>query len=210
MTEIIINWSIVIISAYLLGSLSGALVISKLFFKMDIRTKGSGNAGMTNTLRILGKKAAIFVSLIDVLKSVGAMVIADLLLGQIGVIPATLALLLGHAYPCFFGFRGGKGIICGAMAVLFYDWRVFVTVIAVFVIFLLIYKVVAVGSIAAAAALPLSLIVYGAPGAVYYIFYTLVAAFVIFLHRKNIIKIIRSMKVSRYLKRKLQNRGASK
>ena len=105
-----------IIIGYLFGSLNGSLIIGKVFYKKDIRKHGSGNAGTTNTLRILGKNAAIAVIVIDILKGIIACVIGGLLVGNIetfgyiGMYFAGLAAVIGHNWPIF-SFKGGKGVL---------------------------------------------------------------------------------------------------
>lgn len=155
---------------YLLGSVSSAVIFAKLFGNnTDIRSVGSGNAGMTNVLRTVGAKAAIFTSILDFAKCVVASLIgrvifqsvctgngAPLYLIQYGTLLAGLACVLGHIFPVYFGFRGGKGILSTSALMLVLDWRIFVIAISVFVITLLISKIISISSILAAASFPVS------------------------------------------------------
>ncbi len=105
------QYIISLVLGYLLGSINGSMIVSKCLGK-DIRNYGSGNAGATNTLRVFGKKAVIAVSLIDFLKGIFAVLFAKLLFdGDVFVYIAGAAAILGHIFPVFFGFRGGKGVL---------------------------------------------------------------------------------------------------
>lgn len=95
--------------AYLMGNISPAILIGKAH-GIDIRKEGSGNAGTTNVLRVLGKKAALATLLIDILKGTVAVILAGLLLGKPAAMVAVLAVFCGHVWPVFFGFKGGKGV----------------------------------------------------------------------------------------------------
>lgn len=99
-----------IIAAYFIGNISPAILIGKMMLGIDIRSKGSGNAGATNTLRVLGKKAAIATLVIDVLKGVAAVLIGKYIGGQDLAMACGMAVFIGHIWPMIFGFRGGKGI----------------------------------------------------------------------------------------------------
>lgn len=148
--------------SYLLGSVNFAIIITKLFTKQDIRDFGSGNAGMTNVLRTVNKNAAALTLLGDFLKGaisvffsrwlfqaifVGTGVLSDFDGAYIGLIFA----MLGHLFPLYHQFRGGKGIsVCGG-GILVADWRVFLLILLVFLIFTLTTKYVSLGSILAAA-----------------------------------------------------------
>lgn len=157
----------VLVIGYLLGSVSSSIIFTKIFGKTDIRTMGSGNAGMTNVLRSVGAKAAILTSILDFAKCVLASWIGRLVfqyvcganaapayLIQYGTLLAGLACVLGHIYPLYFGFRGGKGILSTSAMMLVLDWRIFVLAVTVFVVTLLISKIISISSILAAASFP--------------------------------------------------------
>ena len=123
-------WRILVIflGAYLLGNLNGAVVISRLIAHEDVRSKGSGNAGLTNFTRNYGSASSIFVILIDVGKAVAACLLGGLLLKdyglyQEGVALGGLCVILGLDFPALLGFRGGKGILSGVTVALMMDWR---------------------------------------------------------------------------------------
>ena len=143
-------WIIVPAAGYLLGSLSFSIIISCLFLGRDIRKHGSGNAGATNMTRVFGWVAGVATLAFDVLKALAAMLIGRRLLGDAGVCLGGMAAMLGHCFPLFHHFKGGKGIATGAAIGFMIDWRVGVSIVVAFLIGALISKKVSIGSIAAA------------------------------------------------------------
>lgn len=182
--------------AYALGSLNFGIIISKLVYKDDIRKYGSGNAGTTNMLRTYGKGAAIGTILGDALKVVFAIVIGNCLVGWLlyGGYVAGFFAVLGHVYPIYYKFKGGKGVVASAITILMLDWRIFLVVFGVFVVVVAIWRYISLGSILSAAIYPM--IVYAAavssrksPG-LDFVFALILAAFVIILHRTNIQRLL--------------------
>ena len=143
-------WILVPVAGYLLGSLSFSIIISCLFLGRDIRKHGSGNAGATNMTRVFGWVAGVATLAFDVLKALAAMLIGRRLLGDAGVCLGGVAAMLGHCFPLFHHFKGGKGIATGAAIGFMIDWRVGVSIVVAFLIGALISKKVSIGSIAAA------------------------------------------------------------
>ena len=143
-------WILVPAIGYLLGSLSFSIIISCLFLGRDIRKHGSGNAGATNMTRVFGWVAGVATLTFDVLKAVAAMLIGRRLLGDAGVCLGGMAVMVGHCFPLFHHFKGGKGIATGAAIGFMIDWRVGTSIVAAFLIGALISRKVSVGSIAAA------------------------------------------------------------
>lgn len=143
-------WILVPVIGYLLGSLSFSIIISCLFLGRDIRRHGSGNAGATNMTRVFGWVAGVATLTFDVLKAVAAMLIGRRLLGDAGVCLGGMAVMVGHCFPLFHHFKGGKGIATGAAIGFMIDWRVGASIVAAFLIGALISRKVSVGSIAAA------------------------------------------------------------
>lgn len=137
---------ILIIVAYLLGSFPSALVIGKTFYQKDIREYGSGNLGSTNAFRVLGKKGGLAVFILDILKG-GLAVLAAMYLGAT-IHPLIIAVfaLIGHIYPIFANFKGGKAVATAAGIILFYSPILFVTLFIIFVITLKIWKMVSLSS----------------------------------------------------------------
>ena len=138
--------------AYLLGNLNGAVVISRLVAHEDVRTKGSGNAGLTNFTRNYGSATSIFVILIDVGKAVAACLIGGLLMKRYGLYQEGIALgglfvILGHDFPALLGFKGGKGILSGVTVALMMDWRLGLLVFSIFLVAYGLTKYVSLGSV---------------------------------------------------------------
>ena len=190
------TYIIVAILAYCLGSISFSVLISKKLAGFDVREKGSKNAGSTNVLRTVGKKAAALTLICDILKGVVAVLIA-LLLGNIVegtdkawlVQIAALFAVVGHTFPVFFKFKGGKGVAT-ALGVLFViSWQIALICLVFALLLMVITKMVSVGSLAAAILFPVLTIFihdnYIAEGS-YLVFGILMAAFVIYNHRTNI------------------------
>ncbi len=150
-----INFILAVVLAYLLGSISPSTILAKAQGK-DIKKEGSGNAGATNTLRVLGKKAAIITLLVDVGKGVLAVSIAELISGPEAAYVAALAALCGHVWPIFFKFRGGKGVAVALGTVLRLDWRIALMMVAFFILVVLISKMVSVGSLSVCVAFPIT------------------------------------------------------
>lgn len=152
---------------YLFGSISSSIIITKIFINEDVRKHGSGNAGMTNVLRTAGKVPAILTFVSDFLKCIIPVSITyfvaknicvnnNLSLEAVNVVEALvgLACVLGHIFPVYFGFRGGKGVVTAAAMIAIVDWRAFIVVISVFVISFGLKKIVSLSSIMAAASYP--------------------------------------------------------
>lgn len=182
--------------AYALGSLNFAIVISKLFFHDDIRKYGSGNAGTTNMLRTYGKGAALGTILGDALKVVFAILIGNCIVGALfggGYIAGFFA-VLGHVYPIYYKFKGGKGVVASAITILMLDWRVFLVVLSVFIVVVAIWRYISLGSILSAAVYPMityaAAVSSGRPAGIDFIFALVLALFVIILHRTNIQRLL--------------------
>jgi glycerol-3-phosphate acyltransferase PlsY len=181
--------------AYLIGSIPTAVWIGKFFYKTDIRMHGSGNAGATNTIRVLGLKAGIPVLIFDVFKGYAAIWLTPYLVSD-GVLTEALAyillmaaaaVVLGHTYPIFAGFRGGKGVatLLGVGFGLF-PWAALI-VLGIFIVVLLLSNYVSLASVTAAVCFPLIVIfIFPPPNFLYYILAIAVALFLPFTHRKNI------------------------
>ncbi len=182
---------IIFIIAYLLGSISTSILFSKIKTGKDIRDFGSGNAGATNTLRTLGKGAAIIVLLGDMLKAVIAILIAKALLNeQIAVYIASIGVVLGHNFPIYFGFKGGKGVAVSAVACLFADWRIGIFVVILSLLIMLTTKYVSLGSIIGAVLVFLLGFLFRGIDIPYIIFSIIIGGLAIIMHRKNIVRLL--------------------
>ena len=138
--------------AYLLGNLNGAVIISHLVAHEDVRTKGSGNAGLTNFTRNYGASTSVFVILIDVGKAAAACLVGGLLLKRFGhyidgVALGGLFVIVGHDFPALLGFKGGKGILSGVTVALMLDWRIGLFVFGIFLAAYFLTHYVSLGSV---------------------------------------------------------------
>ena len=192
------------LSGYLLGSILFGVLISKVLYNDDVRSHGSGNAGMTNVLRTYGKLAAVLTTLGDVGKSVAAVRLGRLLFtallgGQTALDPvcgaylAAIFCMIGHSRPLFFGFKGGKGVLVGAGAALATEPLVCAVLLGIFLVEFAITRIVSLGSIIIAALYPVAtlihLLAHGADAATVAfstVCCAIMAAMVIWLHRSNI------------------------
>lgn len=181
---------------YALGSVNSSVIVGRLHGK-DIRELGSGNAGLTNTLRVLGKKAAVMVLAGDIIKGVLA-ILAGLLLkgwategtisGLFAVTAGTFA-VVGHNWPVYFNFKGGKGILTTATVIFMLDWRIGLLVLALFIIVVAISRFVSLGSITGSLAVPLAAWLFGHD--IYFILFMIfLAILAIFRHKANIKRLI--------------------
>lgn len=189
-------WVLTAVLGYLLGSISGSITISRLFYKDDIRKFGSGNAGTTNVLRTYGKKKAALTMLVDFGKTFAAVLIGRWLIGDFAVAVAGTAVTLGHAYPIYYGFKGGKAAACSAACILMLDVRLFVVAAIIFFGSFFIKRIVSVSSLLVAFTLPFTTWfrfrdIIGTPvGNSYIIFAIYICVFVTYLHRSNIKRIL--------------------
>ncbi len=145
-----------IVSGYLLGSINTAIIVSKKLFGSDVRESGSNNAGMTNMLRTYGGSAAKLTLLGDIAKTVAAYLVGTLLLGIRGAYFSCFMCVLGHVFPVFYRFRGGKGMVCAATMVLLLNPLAFLILFVVFAIVAVGIKYVSLASIMAAMIYPLA------------------------------------------------------
>lgn len=193
-------WILSAVVAYLLGSLSFGIILSKLKYKKDIRDYGSNNAGMTNTLRTFGKGAAAFVFIFDAAKGVAAALLAKYVLcgNQDPVLCAYIAVffvVVGHMFPIYFGFKGGKGAATALGATTALQPLTLPLVMIPFFIVVLTTKMVSLASIIAGAVLPIATfcIYYfqDKPALVPTLWTALLAGLIIFMHRSNIQRILK-------------------
>ena len=184
------HFAIIAISAYLLGSLSFAIIVSKVTLGKDIREYGSGIAGLTNSYRTMVAGNTLFVLLVDIANGAAAISIGALLAGPVGKLVAGIFVILGHMFPLYFGFRGGKGVLVGAVMLLLFDWRIFLIAFVLFFVAVALTRWISLGSILGAISFPITtFVVYDDPVLVAMAFG--MAAAVIFMHRSNIMRILR-------------------
>lgn len=154
------------VTAYVLGGINGAIIISKYFYHRDIRNYGSGNAGLTNYFRTFGGFSTLLVIGIDILKSVFACLVGGWLIGFVGApvvgkLFAGFCAIMGHMYPIYYNFRGGKGVLCGVVMAATVDWRVGIGCLAVFFVVVVFTRYVSLGSMLGALACPVLLWAFG-------------------------------------------------
>jgi len=183
-----------IICAYLIGSIPSGLWIGKIFYKTDIREHGSGNLGATNTFRVLGKKAGIVVTVMDILKGTIATLLPTFsYFSDTGVHPLILGAIaaFGHMFPIFAGFRGGKAVATSGGVLLGYSWPFFVFLVIGFLILLKITKIVSLSSMLISLIAVVYSIIYWIVTGDYALFIMVVilASFIIYRHRSNIKRI---------------------
>lgn len=187
MTETII----IIVLAYLLGSIPSGLIIGKLFYQIDIREHGSGNLGGTNTFRTLGVKAGMAVSIMDILKGTLAAALPIIFGADLHPLIAGMIAVIGHMYPVFAGFRGGKAVATSGGVLLFYEPLMFVTILVFFFICLYITKYVSLSSILVGVAAVLYAVVFkDVKDIPLIIIVSILAFFVFYRHRANIKRIL--------------------
>ncbi len=184
-----------VLAGYLLGNLNGAVCISRLLGKQDVREQGSGNAGLTNFLRMYGPTKALLVVGIDALKAVAACLLGKLLLApygyaQEGLMIGGLAVSLGHDFPALLGFHGGKGVLSGVTVALLADWRCGLLALVVFAACLWLTRYVSLSSILGALsfAVAFAILYWQKPFVV--AVGIILGLLIVFMHRSNIARLL--------------------
>lgn len=189
---------ICIVLPYLLGSLNFSIIVSKYMYNDDVRKYGSGNAGLTNMNRVFGKKGALYTLGGDVLKQIFSAFIGLLVFGVGGIYIAGTFCILGHIAPVYYHFKGGKGVLTAATLVLLVDPVIFLCVFTVFALVVLIFKYISLGSMMAGFVYP-ALVYYkaktltGNPPTFPELFFSIfICLLLLFMHRKNIDRILKN------------------
>lgn len=178
---------------YFIGSINTSIIVSKLS-GTDIREHGSGNAGLTNTLRVLGAKAGVLVILGDVLKGIIACYLGKYLLGALydfsnaGILLGGLGAILGHNFPIYFGFKGGKGILTTASIIAVIDIKIFFILFGVFLLTVLITRYISVGSITCLIVFPFLVLFLktGEERQFIFMWSVIVSILALIMHRQNL------------------------
>lgn len=197
---------IMAIIAYLIGSVNFSVILSKKMAGFDVREKGSGNAGSTNMLRSVGKKAAALTLVCDILKGVVSISIA-MILGN--MIPnmnkelliqiAGIAVVIGHTFPVFFQFKGGKGVATSLGVLLMSNWQIGLICLVFALVLMILTRMVSLGSCAAAVLFPVltlfindnyTVLTDGKNGSVYFVYSLILAIIILYNHRSNIKRIL--------------------
>ena len=195
-----IECAVMAIIAYLIGSVNFSVILSKKMAGFDVREKGSGNAGTTNMLRSVGKKAAAITLVCDILKGIIsiliAMAIGKIFKGSNGALlvqVAGVAVIIGHTFPIFFKFKGGKGVATSLGVLIMSNWQIGLICLVFAVILIALTQMVSVGSIAAAILYPvLTLFIpqnYIVPGN-YLIYSIVLTVIIVFNHRENVKRLL--------------------
>ena len=195
--------------AYLLGGVNGAIILSRLVYKEDIRELGSKNPGFTNFKRLHGFAPATFgVMAIDICKTILPVLVANLVMGrfcnaaQLGSAAALLGCMLGHAFPVWYGFKGGKAVLTFLAGVWFVDWRAGLICFAIFVVILFTVRFMSVASMSFAVLFPVALFVLGCRNPLTLVIMVAAGILVIARHHQNIKRLKEGTESKFYLKKK--------
>lgn len=177
--------------SYLIGNFSSAYILGKIFKKTDIRTYGSGNAGATNALRVFGKKVGILAFILDVLKGILAIYIGGWIMGDKGKLIAAVFVVLGHDWPIFLKFKGGKGIATSLGVLLYLHLPTAIVCIVIGLLVIIKTRYVSLGSIICACLVPIIGTIMNRPfNRDYFIVTLILGVLAIFKHRSNIKRLI--------------------
>ncbi|MFZ0446525.1 MAG: glycerol-3-phosphate 1-O-acyltransferase PlsY [Bacillus sp. (in: firmicutes)] len=178
-----------VLFSYLLGSIPSALIVGKLGYNIDIREFGSGNLGATNTFRILGIKAGIIVTIADILKGIIAGLLPIFFSVDINILLIGLFASIGHIFPIFAKFKGGKAVATSAGVLIAYNYQIFLIALLIFIITLYLFKMISLASITSAIFVFLYAIVFNSSDNLLVGILGVLAFFITFLHKENIKRI---------------------
>ena len=191
-------WLFVVLTVavgYLLGNLNGAVCVSHMM-KDDVRTHGSGNAGLTNFIRSYGATHALLVVAVDALKAVAACLVGGFLMKSVGMYDegkalGGLAVMLGHIFPVFLGFHGGKGILSGFFVALMVDWRIALLILIVFAVAYFATGYVSLGSVLGSAGFGVGFALFHHDNTIVLLCGVVMSLLAIFMHRQNIARLLK-------------------
>ena len=188
-----------LIVSYLIGSMTPSIWIGRIFYNVDVRTKGSKNAGTTNTIRVLGPKAGIIVFIIDVLKGCLALYLSNIFVSsflydtplEMFNIVSAACVVLGHVFPIYEGFKGGKGVATMLGVLIYLYSEIFWILLLIFIVVFIIWRYISLGSITAAICFPITYYIYATYfsdgiDVILFTFAIAVSIFIIITHRNNI------------------------
>lgn len=183
------DWATMLIAAYLIGSIPMGLIFGKLIWKKDLRRFGSHNIGATNAWRVINRKAGLLIFIFDFLKGqLGVLLGAYLIASPCAMVAGGFFAMLGHIYPLFLGFKGGKGVATGLGVIAALMPKVTAIVLIVWLVLVLLTRYVSVGSIVAAVLAPILAALFDAPNE-FFAFALAAAAVIVWRHRDNIIRL---------------------
>ena len=186
---------IIALTGYMLGNLNGAVLVSAMFAKEDVRKHGSGNAGLTNYIRNYGAGTGVLVIVIDGMKAIMACLVGKLILADVdpmlGGTIGGLGVMLGHTFPAMLAFKGGKGILSGFCVAMTLDWRIGLMILGFFLVFYLTTQYVSLGSVMGAAGFAIAFPVFYYDNLPVAIMGAFMGALAVFMHRGNIIRLVK-------------------
>ncbi|MDF1997741.1 glycerol-3-phosphate 1-O-acyltransferase PlsY [Peribacillus frigoritolerans] len=178
-----------VVFSYLLGSIPTALIVGKAGYGIDIRKQGSGNLGATNTFRTLGVKAGIIVTVVDILKGTTAGLLPVIFSVDINILLIGLFASIGHSFPIFAKFKGGKAVATSSGVLLAYDYRIFLITILIFIISLYLFKMVSLASIISSVIIFIYALIFSSSDIILLVVLGVLSIFVIYRHKENIKRI---------------------
>lgn len=194
---ILFTIALILLVSYLLGCFNGSVMTSHFIIRDDVRKHGSGNAGLTNFYRTYGAKYALGVIFCDMIKMVVAGLIGGYLFQSLhgdwtlGLLLAGIGCELGHMFPVFFGFKGGKGILSGGTLVIMLDWRVALIAWALFILLWLVTKYVSLGSVCGTATMPVTTFLFLGHNWLYFALSLVIVGLILYCHRENIVRLVK-------------------
>lgn len=188
--------AVVFVTCYLLGNLNGALCISTLVAHEDVRSHGSGNAGLTNFIRNYGLKSGVLVMIVDVLKAVCACFLGGLVMEpygyyQEGLMLGAFCVSIGHDFPALLGFKGGKGILCGVTIAAVIDWRIALIIFGAFALVYALTQYVSLSSLVGSVLFAVMFVVFHNDNPFIMWGGVIIGALAVFMHRANITRLIK-------------------
>ena len=186
-----IRYILIAVVGYLLGSISISVLLSAAVWHNDVRNHGSGNAGATNVARVFGLPQGLLTLAGDMLKTALAGLFGLLLAGRTGMVIGCFGALIGHSWPVFFRFRGGKCVSVAACIALLLDWRLFLILFAVFMLMFLLTRRISACSVTCAAVYPVVYWIFHPGFHLEHVLCLFICVLVIYLHRSNIQRLIR-------------------
>ena len=183
------DWLLLIVAAYVVGSIPNGLIFGKFIWKKDLRRFGSRNIGATNAWRVLGRKAGLLIFVLDFLKGqIGVLIGCFLFATPCAMVVGGLCAMIGHVFPIFLGFKGGKGVATSLGVISALMPKVTAIVVIVWIVLVLLTRYVSVGSIVAAILTPILAALFKAPTA-FFAFSLLAAVVIVWRHKENIARL---------------------
>lgn len=188
------NVLITLLIGYLIGSINSSIIIGRVLTGKDLRDFGSGNAGATNALRVLGKKAGILTFIFDALKAVIAILICQNIFKEnreVAVYLSGIGTVFGHNYPLWFKFKGGKGIVVSVVTMFFADWKIGLLIFVVSLSIMIISKYVSLGSVIGSVLFIILALLFKRDNTPYIVYALIISSLALLRHRANIFRLIR-------------------